>query len=110
MRVADRFDPLSAPALRAFRMVAEAGARHGKPITLCGELASRPLEAVALAALGYRSLSVSPASIGPVKATLLELDVAAARKVLLPLLDDRTGTVDIRATLRAFALASGLAL
>ncbi|MEP9350872.1 phosphoenolpyruvate--protein phosphotransferase [Xanthobacter sp. KR7-225] len=110
MRVADRFDPLSAPALRAFRMVAEAGSRHGKPITLCGELASRPLEAVALAALGYRSLSVSPASIGPVKATLLDLDVAAARKVLLPLLDDRTGTVDIRGTLRAFALASGLAL
>lgn len=108
IRVSDRFDPLSRPALRAFRMVAEAGQRHNKPITLCGELASRPLEAVALAALGYRSLSVSPASLGPVKATLLELDVSAARKLLLPLLDDTTSTTDIRAALRAFAQAQGL--
>ncbi len=110
VRVADRFDPLSPPALRAFRMVAEAGARHGKPVTLCGELAARPLEAVALAALGYRALSVSPASIGPVKATLLELDVSAARKVLLPLLDDHSGTADIRQALRGFAEATGVPL
>ncbi|WP_238122141.1 MULTISPECIES: phosphoenolpyruvate--protein phosphotransferase [unclassified Xanthobacter] len=110
VRVADRFDPLSPPALRAFRMVAEAGARHGKPVTLCGELAARPLEAVALAALGYRALSVSPASIGPVKATLLELDVSAARKVLLPLLDDHSGTADIRRALRGFAEATGVPL
>ncbi|MBP2150278.1 phosphoenolpyruvate--protein phosphotransferase [Xanthobacter autotrophicus DSM 597] len=110
MRVADRFDPLSPPALRAFRMVAEAGIRHGKPVTLCGELASRPLEAVALAALGYRSLSVSPAAIGPVKATLLETDVSAARKVLLPLLEDRTGAADPRAALTKFARDCGLPL
>ena len=110
MRVADRFDPLSPPALRAFRMVAEAGARHRKPITLCGELASRPLEAVALAAVGYRALSVSPAALGPVKATLLELDVGAARRVLLPLLEDTSGMVDVRTALRAFAHTSGLPL
>ena len=110
VRVADRFDPLSAPALRAFRMVADAGLRHGKPVTLCGELASRPLEAVALAALGYRALSVSPAAIGPVKATLLELDVSAARKVLLPLLEDHSGTGDPRAALTKFARDCGLPL
>ncbi len=110
VRVSDRFDPLLPAALRAFRMVAEAGQRHNKPITLCGELASRPLEAIALAALGYRALSVSPASLGPVKATLLDLDVAAARKVVLPLLDDNSGPVNIRAALRAFAQAEGLPL
>jgi len=110
MRVADRFDPLSPAALRAFRMVAEAGARHRKPVTLCGELASRPLEAVALAALGYRALSVSPAALGPVKSMLLELDVSAARKQLLPLLEDVSGSVDVRAALNAFARTSGLPL
>ncbi|MFG1409980.1 phosphoenolpyruvate--protein phosphotransferase [Xanthobacter sp. VTT E-85241] len=110
VRVAERFDPLSPAALRAFRMVAEAGARHGKPVTLCGELASRPLESIALAALGYRALSLSPAAIGPVKSTLLRLDVEAARAVLLPLLADTTGTVDVRGALRAFAEQSGLLL
>lgn len=110
VRVADRFDPLSPPALRAFRMVAEAGLRHGKPVTLCGELASLPLEAVALAALGYRALSVSPAAIGPVKAMMLELDVSAARRILLPMLEDHSGTADPRAALTAFAKASGLPL
>lgn len=110
VRVADRFDPLSPAALRAFRMVAAAGARHGKPVTLCGELASRPLEAVALAALGFRSLSLSPAAVGPVKATLLELDVGAARAVLQPLLDQTAGGVDVRARLMDFAEKSGLPL
>lgn len=110
VRVADRFDPLSPPALRAFRMVAEAGHRHGKPVTLCGELASRPLEAVALAAVGFRSLSLSPAAIGPVKATLLQLDVGAAQALLQPLLDDTSRIVDVRAALKAFAEQSGLPL
>lgn len=110
VRVAERFDPLSPPALRAFRMVAEAGQRHGKPVTLCGELASRPLEAVALAAVGFRSLSLSPAAVGPVKATMLQLDVGAARAMLLPLLEDTSRIVDVRAELKAFAEKSGLPL
>ncbi|MGU3495289.1 phosphoenolpyruvate--protein phosphotransferase [Xanthobacteraceae bacterium A53D] len=110
VRVADRFDPLSPAALRAFRMVAEAGHRHNKPVTLCGELASRPLEAIALAALGFRALSLSPASVGPVKSVLLDLDVGAARKLLLPMLEDTSGAAEIRTALRAFAEDSGLPL
>ena len=42
-------------------------------MTLCGELAGKPISAMALIGLGYRSISMSPASIGPVKAMLLEL-------------------------------------
>ncbi|GGF75502.1 phosphoenolpyruvate--protein phosphotransferase [Azorhizobium oxalatiphilum] len=110
VRVADRFDPLSPAALRAFRMVAEAGLRHGKPVTLCGELASRPLEAIALAAVGFRALSLSPASVGPVKSVILDLDVGAARALLLPLLEDTSGAAEIRAALRAFAEDAGLPL
>ena len=47
-RVADRFDPLSAPMLRALRDIADKAKAHGKPVTLCGELASKPIGALAL--------------------------------------------------------------
>ena len=81
-RVADRFDPLSAPVLRAFRDIADKGKVHDKPVTLCGELASKPIGALALVALGYRSLSLSPSAVGPVKAMLLELDAGKAAALL----------------------------
>jgi phosphotransferase system, enzyme I, PtsP len=107
-RVADRFDALSAPVLRALKAVADAGAAHDKPITLCGELASRPLEAMALIALGYRMLSVSAAAIGPVKAMVLGLDVGAAEKVLAPMLTAQKSGMTIRERLQAFAAETGV--
>jgi phosphotransferase system enzyme I (PtsP) len=70
-RVAGRFDPLSAPTLRVLRTIVAACDAKRKPVTLCGELASNPLGALALVALGYRSLSVAPSAIGPVKALLI---------------------------------------
>ena len=107
-RVADRFDALSPPVLRALKSVADAGRAHDKPITLCGELASRPLEAMALIALGYRKLSVSAAAIGPVKAMVLGLDVGAAEKVLVPMLEVQKNGRSIRETLQAFAAETGV--
>jgi phosphotransferase system enzyme I (PtsP) len=107
-RVADRFDALSPPVLRALKAIADAGKAHDKPITLCGELASRPLEAMALLALGFRSLSVSAAAIGPVKAMILGLDVAKAEKMLAPVLVERDGDRTVRERLEAFAAEHGV--
>jgi phosphotransferase system enzyme I (PtsP) len=107
-RVSGRFDPLSPPALRALKAVVDAGRAHRKPVALCGELASRPLEALALIAIGYRTLSLSAAAIGPVKAMVLGLDVAAAAKILDPLLSDKVNTPSIRERLRAFAEETGV--
>ncbi|HEY7457817.1 MAG TPA: phosphoenolpyruvate--protein phosphotransferase [Xanthobacteraceae bacterium] len=109
-RVSGRFDPLSAPVLRALKSVVDAGKAHGKPVTLCGELASRPLEALALAAIGYRALSVSAPAIGPVKAMLLALDIGAARKALEPMLTEKTGSQSIRERLQSFAAGAGVPL
>ncbi|MGE3150748.1 MAG: phosphoenolpyruvate--protein phosphotransferase, partial [Pseudorhodoplanes sp.] len=108
--VAERFDPISAPALRAFRMIVEKGNAHKKPVTLCGELASRPIGALALAAIGYRSLSLTPSAIGPVKAMLLDLDIGKAAALLQPLIDSPAGSVSIRQKIESFALAEGLQL
>src|ERR1700758_1062772 len=57
-RVSTRFDPLSAPVLRALKDIAERSREYGKLATVCGELASQPIGAVALAAIGYRALSL----------------------------------------------------
>jgi phosphotransferase system enzyme I (PtsP) len=105
-RVASRFDPISAPALRALRAIADRGRVHGKPVTLCGELASRPVEALALIAIGYRSLSVSAAAVGPVKSLILDVDVPKLEALVNPMVD--AGAGDIREVLRAFAQDHGL--
>jgi len=107
-RVASRFDALSPPVLRALKSIADAGRAHDKPITLCGELASRPLEAMALIALGFRTLSVSAAAIGPVKAMILGLDVGKAEKMLAPVLVERDGDRTVRERLEAFAAEHGV--
>jgi phosphotransferase system, enzyme I, PtsP len=107
-RVADRFDALSAPILRALRDITAKAAAHGKPVTLCGELASQPIGALALVAVGYRALSLAPTAVGPVKAMLLELDAAKVAALINPLLDSPAGTVSIREQLKAFAAEQGL--
>ncbi len=104
-QVANRFDPLSPPGLRVLKLISDSCKKHGKPFTLCGELAAKPLEAMALIALGYRSLSLSPAMIGPVKAMVLALDAGAAEKAIMPLLD---GGASGREKLRAFAAETGV--
>jgi phosphotransferase system enzyme I (PtsP) len=109
-RVANRFDVLSPPILRALRLLARKGHEYGKLVTLCGELASRPLEAMVLAGLGYRSLSLSPAAMGPVKSMLLELDLGRLCAVLDPLIDQPKGGPSIRERLRGFAEAEGITL
>ncbi len=109
-RVSTRFDPLTTPVLRVLKDIADKAARHGKPVALCGELASQPIGALALAILGYRSLSLSPSSVGPVKAMLLDLDCAKGAEALLPALERPVGSVSIRDTLEAFAASEGLQL
>jgi phosphotransferase system, enzyme I, PtsP len=107
-RVADRFDPLSAPMLRALSLVAEEANTTGCQATICGEIGGRPLEAMALIGLGFRSLSMSPASIGPVKAMLLALDVAALSAFLHETLDQAGGGETLRPKLAHFAETHGI--
>ncbi len=92
-RTAERYDPLSPPALRALRAIQEAAAESGTPVSVCGEMAGRPLEAFALAALGFERLSMPAAGIGPVKRMLLSLDREAARRGISSLLRSGSGSV-----------------
>jgi phosphotransferase system enzyme I (PtsP) len=80
--VAHRFDPLSPPSLRALKLIVERAAAAGRPVTVCGELGGKPLEAMALIGLGFRELSMSPASVGPVKAMIHKLEAARVAELL----------------------------
>lgn len=92
-RVADRYDPLSPPALRALKQIQEACAETGTPVSVCGEMAGRPLEAFALVALGFERLSMPPTGIGPVKQMVLSCDREAARRGVSALLKGAAGSV-----------------
>jgi phosphotransferase system enzyme I (PtsP) len=100
-RVASRYDVLSVAPLRALKQVADAARARNIPVAVCGEIAGRPLEAMTLIGLGFRVLSMAPASIGPVKAMLLSLDAARFADHLAALLRDGRG--NLRETIRAFA-------
>lgn len=109
-QLSDRFDPLSVPFLRVLKQVADAGHRNNTPVTLCGELAGKPISAMALIGLGYRSISMSPASIGPVKAMLTELPVEDLKGFFDDNLNAPATGMPMRALLQAFADDRGIPL
>ena len=109
-RLADRFDPLCAPFLRALKTIADAGTRNRTPVTLCGELAGKPISAMALIGIGFRSISMSPASVGPVKAMLTELPLKELEAFFADNLDAPSAKVPMRALLQAFADDRGIPL
>lgn len=100
-RVGSRFDVLTPAPLRALKTLVRAARKHRVPLTLCGEMAGRPLEAMALVGLGFRSLSMAAASIGPVKAMILSLDAGKVQRLLDGQLKE--GAENIRADLKRFA-------
>jgi phosphotransferase system enzyme I (PtsP) len=108
MLVAGRFDPLSRPFLRALGAIVKAANVAKIPVTLCGEIAGNPLAAMALIGLGYRSLSMSAAAIGPVKAMTLAMDAGKVGKMLEEFLDDGDGADGLRTDLSRFAEAEGV--
>ncbi|MBS0220576.1 MAG: phosphoenolpyruvate--protein phosphotransferase [Proteobacteria bacterium] len=100
-RVAGRYDTLSPALLRLLHFVVEKTRPAGVDLAVCGEMAGRPVEALALLAIGVRTLSMSPASIGPVKAMIRSLDLAEVSAFVSSALTqpDRP----LRETLRLFA-------
>ncbi|MDE4131870.1 phosphoenolpyruvate--protein phosphotransferase [Phaeobacter sp. QD34_3] len=82
-RVRKRYDTLNVSFLTFIEQIVERCVRSGTPLSFCGEDAGRPIEAVCLAATGIRTLSMRPASIGPVKSLLMRVDLSEVRKLIL---------------------------
>lgn len=74
-RLSERYDVLSSPFLRLMRDIVEKADKYGVHCSVCGEMASNPLEAMVLLGLGYRHLSVSGASYGRVKSMIRSTNI-----------------------------------
>jgi phosphotransferase system enzyme I (PtsP) len=108
----NRYDLLSQPVLNLLEhlLVTAGGAKGGAgvPVSLCGEAASRPLEALALVGLGFTSLSMPASGILPIKALLAELDLAAFRPVLTSIRRNASGAASLREPIAVWAREHGL--
>jgi phosphotransferase system enzyme I (PtsP) len=100
-KLAERYDWLSIAILRFLARVTTACIEYKVPVGVCGEMGGRTLEAMALIGLGIRRLSITPASVGPVKAMIRSLDLAPLRVEMQRLLID--GTANARQALETWA-------
>lgn len=105
-RINTRYDPLSPPMLTMFRHLVGLCEGAGVPISVCGEMAGRPLDAMALLGVGFRSLSMSPPAVGPVKTMLRSLNVSQLREYIETLYPVRDHS--LREKLRSFAIDHGV--
>jgi len=105
-RLIDRYDLLSPPVLSFLFSVVETCDKAGVPVTLCGEMGGRPLEAMALVGIGLRRLSITPPSIGPVRMALRQTNYEKLRDWLLPKLNSPVHS--LRKELKSFAEEEGI--
>ena len=107
-RVRKRYDLLNFTMLRFLRHLIGRCEAAGTRLSFCGETAGRPVEALALAAIGFRELSMRAASIGPVKRLLraVELDEVAAEIAKA----EEAGAISARPALIAWAKRSRIPL
>jgi phosphotransferase system enzyme I (PtsP) len=81
-RVRRRYDTLNVSFLTFIEQIVERCAETNTPVSFCGEDAGRPIEALCFAAMGLRTLSMRPASIGPVKHLLRRVDLNEAKAMI----------------------------
>ncbi len=108
-RLAGRYDPLSPAMLSVIAQLVARCAEAGRPISVCGEMAGRPLEAMALLGLGLYRLSMAPSAIGPVKTMLRSLDIGQLQAYLADRIAQGHGG-GLRRDLLAYARDHGVVL
>ena len=100
-RLARRYDPLSPGGLRLLTTLAQRAREADVPLSLCGEMAGHPLDALALIGCGLRNLSMPPRAIPAVRQTVRSIDLPALERLVHHLLD--SGDHSVRERLRGYA-------
>jgi phosphotransferase system enzyme I (PtsP) len=109
-RVSKTYDPIALPRLRALRHIVDMATRYGVPITMCGELAGRTIEALALLSIGMTRLSMSPPAIGPIKEMVMGMELKPIRAAVAAALGEGQHGVGIRELLVDLAMQQGLVI
>ncbi len=109
-RLDGRYDSLHPAMLRALARLSETTRGRGMVATVCGGMASSPLEAMVLVGLGFEALSMPAADIGPVKTMLRSLDVAKLREHVDAWLEQGHARCSLREEAARFAAANGVML
>jgi phosphotransferase system enzyme I (PtsP) len=109
-RVAKSYDPIALPRLRALKHIVDSARRYGVPITMCGELAGRTVEALALMAIGMTRLSMSPPAVGPIKELVLGLELGPIKTSVAAALLEGSHGISIRELLLEWAERQQLVL
>lgn len=105
-KLAERFDWLSPAVLRFLKRVTDTSARLDIKLSVCGEMGGRPLEALALLGLGVRNISITPASVGPIKAMIRSMNMNEVTKIVDQILADANN--DARSVLTNWAEQAGV--
>jgi phosphotransferase system enzyme I (PtsP) len=101
--LAGRYDVLSPAMLSLLGDLAAQARAAGVPLSVCGEAASRPLEAITLAGLGVPTLSMPASGILPVKAALAAVDLQAFTELLTALRRTGAAEASLREPIAAWA-------
>ena len=105
-RLAERYDVLSAPFLRLMGDIVAKADAAGVYCSVCGEMASNPIEAMALIGLGYRNLSSTGTSFGRVKSMIRTINAGEVSDYVKSLLKSKKRT--LRPQLMAYAYDHGI--
>ncbi|MEZ5647815.1 MAG: phosphoenolpyruvate--protein phosphotransferase [Alphaproteobacteria bacterium] len=106
--LAGRYDGLAPASLKFLQHILHQCQAAKRPVAVCGEMAGKPLEAMALIGLGFHILSMAPPALGPVKMMIRSLNLAQFQPFLLDLLT--LSNHSLRNRLTAFAQDHGVVL
>ncbi len=105
-QMSERYDVLSPVMLKVLQQVVEQCRRADVPLSLCGEMAGRPLDAMALIGIGLRRLSLSPPAVGPVKMMIRSLDLQSLVVYMHKICEGRQAS--LREKLKVYAQDHGI--
>lgn len=105
-KLLERYDVLSAPFLSVMKLIVDKANKYNVYCSVCGEMASNPIEALALVGLGYRNLSSSGASFGRVKGMIRSLNTTEVADYVQSLLKSPCAT--LRPQLFSYAYDHGI--